>query len=238
MMVSLDLFRFRVEQKQTGSFGSYPYTGRRLLQNGLNLFCFRYRSNLFQFLLRNGIAVKPVDRGTDIDNIPLSVKSWSYKLVHSGTKRIINESWFFNIEHSQTFLCAYKQLFRWDFCNTIDLLPFAFFLVEEISEFVFFFVIIWQTIPRTDPDTSLTVSFYDSWNVISNTVRILFIMLINCKWIPVILVYSIIGREPHITSLVLIDRKYGALWQSFVNRNIREVNLLRNFRKNAINPYT
>ena len=74
-MISLDLFRFRVEQKQAGSFGGYPYTGRRLLQNGLNLFRFRYRSNLFQFLLRNGIAVKPVDRGTDIDNIPLSVKS-------------------------------------------------------------------------------------------------------------------------------------------------------------------
>ena len=156
--------------------------------------------------------------------------------MHSRTKRIINESWFFNIEHSQTFLCTYEQLFRWDLRNSVDLQLLPLLFVEEISEFILLFIIIWQTIPRADPNPSLTVSLYDSRNVISDAVRIIFIMLINCKWIPIVLVYSVISCEPHIASLVLIDREYSTLWQSFINRDIGEVDLLRNIRKSIINP--
>ena len=112
MEIGLDFFSFRVEQKQAGSFGSYPYTGRGLLQNRLDSFSIQYRSYLFQALLGDGVAIKPVLHRTDIDYIAMSVKGGSYNLMHGRTKRILHKFGFFYVEHNQTFLCTYKQLFR------------------------------------------------------------------------------------------------------------------------------
>ena len=73
MMISLDLFRFRIEQKQTGSFGSYPYTGRRLLQDALDLLAAWNVSEFFECILRNGIAVQTVRRCAYIDLVVMPV---------------------------------------------------------------------------------------------------------------------------------------------------------------------
>ena len=92
--------------------------------------------------MSDGITVKPVFHRTDIDYVAMPVKSGSYDFVHGSAESIFYKLGFFAVEHDQTFLCAYQQLLRRDFCDAVDLLPFAFFFIEKVLELVFFFIII------------------------------------------------------------------------------------------------
>ena len=60
MPVCFDFPGLGVDKEKAGTFRSYPYTGRRLLQDALDLLAAWNVSEFFECILRNGIAVQTV----------------------------------------------------------------------------------------------------------------------------------------------------------------------------------
>ena len=88
---------------------------------------------------------------------------------------------------------------------------FPILFIEEVLEYVFFLIITGQTITCTNPYASLTVCFYNTGDVVGDTVRVILIMLINRKCISVVFVNSVISGKPHIAPFILIDGKHRTL---------------------------
>ena len=206
MPVCFDFPGLGVDKEKAGTFRSYPYTGRRLLQDALDLLAAWNVSEFFECILRNGIAVQTVRRCAYIDLVVMPVQGGCNHFVHCRAEYVVYKTGCGDVEHSQSFERADKQPLRRKFHNAVDLQVLAVLFEEEVLELVFFLVIIRQAVAGADPYTPLAVGHNNAGDVVGDAVGVVFIVLIYGKCVSVVLVDAVVGGEPHIAELVL---RYG-----------------------------
>lgn len=108
MPVCFDFPGLGVDKEKAGTFRSYPYTGRRLLQDALDLLAAWNVSEFFECILRNGIAVQTVRRCTYIDLVVMPVQGGCNHFVHCRAEYVIYKTGCGDVERSQSFERADK----------------------------------------------------------------------------------------------------------------------------------
>ena len=108
MPVCFDFPGLGVDKEKAGTFRGYPYTGRRLLQDALDLLAAWNVSEFFECILRNGIAVQTVRRCAYIDLVVMPVQGGCNHFVHCRAEYVVYKTGCGDVEHSQSFERADK----------------------------------------------------------------------------------------------------------------------------------